>query len=468
MSPSEEKSGLVVAANRLPVAWNEATEEWEASPGGLVSALTPILQEAEGAWVGWTGDPDHAPEPFEHDGIQQHPVPISADEIENHYLGFCNTTIWPLYHNAIRTPEYHRHWWRPYDAVNRRFANAIADSLRWGGTVWVHDYQLQLVPGYLRERRSDAAIGFFLHIPFPPCELFGYLPWRRNVLRHLLAADVVAFQTESDADNFAECAVRYVGARAVEGGVEFDGRLVRLQAAPISIDTGLFERLARTPDVQAHADSLRRRLGPDRTVILAVDRLDYTKGIGHRLKALTTFFERRAETAGNCAVLQIAVPTREEIPDYAEMRDEVERLVGQLNGRFGKPGYTPFTYMYRSLPREELVACYRAADVMLVTPLCDGMNLVAKEYVATRYDDTGVLVLSEFAGAAVELEEALQVNPYDSDWLAYTIDEAVNLPAAEKRTRMAALRTRVWDNDVFDWAKTCLAAIEQAAPEAAR
>lgn len=466
--PSEEKSRLVVAANRLPVAWNEQTEEWETSPGGLVSALTPILQKDEGAWVGWTGEAEHAPDPFEHDGIRQCPVPISADEIRNHYLGFCNTTIWPLYHNAIRTPEYHRHWWRPYDAVNRRFADAIADSLRWGGTVWVHDYQLQLVPGYLRERRSDAAIGFFLHIPFPPVELFAYLPWRRNVLRRLLASDVLGFQTQADAQNFAACAERYVGARSVEGGVEFDDRFVRLQAAPISIDTGHFERLARSPKVQAHADSLRRRLGPDRTVILAVDRLDYTKGIGHRLKALTTFFERRPETAERCAVLQVAVPTREEIPDYQEMRDEVDRLVGQLNGRFGKPGYTPFTYMYRSLPQEELVACYRAADVMLVTPLKDGMNLVAKEYVATCYDDSGVLVLSEFAGAAVELEEALQVNPFDSDWLAYTIDEAVNLSAGEKRNRMAALRARVWDYDVFDWSQDCLAAIEQAAPEAAR
>ena len=352
--PAQDKTGLIVAANRLPVAWNEEADEWETSPGGLVSALTPILQEAEGAWVGWTGLPDHAPDPFDHDGIRQCPVPVSAEEIEHHYLGFCNTTIWPLYHNAIRTPEYHRHWWRPYDAVNRRFADAIADQLRWGGTVWVHDYQLQLVPGYLRERRSDAAIGFFLHIPFPPCELFGYLPWRRNVLRRLLAADVIGFQTQPDADNFATCAATYVGARPVEGGVEFDGRFVRLQSAPISIDTGRFERLARSAAVQAHAESLRRRLGPDRTVMLAVDRLDYTKGIGHRLKALTTFFERRPETARECAVLQIAVPTREQIHDYAEMRDEVERLVGQLNGRFGKPGYTPFTYMYRSLPQEEL------------------------------------------------------------------------------------------------------------------
>ena len=407
----DDKSGLVVAANRLPVAWNAATSEWEVSPGGLVSALTPILQEAEGAWVGWSGEADHEPDTFVHDGIRQCPVSISADEIENHYLGFCNATIWPLYHNAIRTPEYHRHWWRPYEAVNRRFAGVIADSLRWGGTVWIQDYQLQMVPGFLRERRSDAAIGFFLHIPFPPPELFGYLPWRRNVLRGLLASDVLGFQTESDALNFAHCAERFVGARNVEGGLEFDGRFVRLQAAPISIDTGRFERLARSVGVNEHAETLRRRLGPDRTVILAVDRLDYTKGIGHRLKALTTFFERRPETAGGCAVLQVAVPTREEIPDYAEMRDEVDRLVGQLNGRFGKPGFTPFTYMYRSLPQEELVACYRAADVMLVTPLCDGMNLVAKEYVASRYDDTGVLVLSEFAGAAVELEEALQVNP---------------------------------------------------------
>ncbi|MGI9038619.1 MAG: alpha,alpha-trehalose-phosphate synthase (UDP-forming) [Gemmatimonadota bacterium] len=459
------KAALVVAANRLPVAWNEALDEWETSPGGLVSALAPILQEAGGAWVGWTGEPDHAPEPFDHDGIRNCPIRIDADEVENHYLGFCNATIWPLYHNSVRTPEYHRHWWRPYEAVNRRFAETIADSLRWGGTVWVHDYQLQLVPGYLRERRSDAAIGFFLHIPFPPCELFGYLPWRRNVLRRLLAADVVAFQTQSDADNLAESAVRYVAAKRVDGGVEFDGRFVRLQAAPISIDTGAFESLARSPEVEAQAASLRRRLGPDKKILLAVDRLDYTKGIAHRLKALATFFERRAETAAECAVVQVAVPTREDIADYVDMRGEVERLIGQLNGRFGRPGHTPFTYMYTSLTQEDLVACYRAADVMLVTPLCDGMNLVAKEFVATRFDNTGVLVLSEFAGAAVELEEALQVNPYDSDWLAYSVDEAVNLAPDEAKARMMALRNRVWERDVFDWSRDCLEAIEQAAPK---
>lgn len=467
-SDSRSKASLVVAANRLPVAWNEDAEAWEASPGGLVSALTPILQEAEGAWVGWSGEPDHAPEPFDHDGIRNCPVPIDADEVENHYLGFCNATVWPLYHNAVRAPEYHRHWWRPYETVNQRFAEAIADSLRWGGTVWVHDYQLQLVPGYLRERRSDAAIGFFLHIPFPPCALFGYLPWRRNVLRRLLAADVVAFQTDSDAHNFAESAASFVAARPVEGGVEFDGRFVRLQTAPIAINTGAFESLARTSDVEAHSASLRKRLGPDKKILLAVDRLDYTKGIAHRLKALATFFERRPETAANCAVVQVAVPTREDIADYVDMRGEVERLIGQLNGRFGRPGHTPFTYMYTSISQEELVACYRAADVMLVTPLCDGMNLVAKEYVASRYDNTGVLVLSEFAGAAVELEEAIQVNPYDSDWLAYSIDEAVNIPPGEAKARMMALRNRVWERDVFDWSRECLDAIEQAAPKPVR
>ena len=199
----DEKSSLVVAANRLPVRWSEEDDEWETSPGGLVSALTPILQEAGGTWVGWSGTADFAPEPFVQDGIRQRPVSLSSDEVEDYYLGFCNTTIWPLYHHAIRTPEYHRHWWRPYDEVNRRFADAIADSLRWGGTVWVHDYHLQLVPGYLRERRSDASIGFFLHIPFPPSELFAHLPWRRNLLRRLLAADVIGFQTEANVRNFA-------------------------------------------------------------------------------------------------------------------------------------------------------------------------------------------------------------------------------------------------------------------------
>jgi trehalose 6-phosphate synthase len=263
-----KKSSFVVAANRLPVRWDEQEEEWHSSPGGLVSALRPILQEREGTWVGWTGQPDQELAPFEHDSIEQHPVALSAGDIENYYHGFCNATIWPLYHNAIRTPEYHRHWWRPYETVNRRFAEEIVEAVEPDGTVWIHDYHLQLVPFFIREECPDARIGFFLHIPFPPIELFGYLPWRREVLRGLLGADVVAFQTKQGVDNFTEAAARFLGARPVTDGLEHDGRFVRLQWSPIAVDTGAFERLARSSEVQAHADSIHER----RNVLRALSR----------------------------------------------------------------------------------------------------------------------------------------------------------------------------------------------------
>lgn len=457
---TSERSGFVVAANRLPVRWREETGDWEMSPGGLVTALRPVLKERGGTWVGWTGRPDHSPDPFSHDGIGQRAVQLSKKEIIGHYRGFCNSTLWPLYHNAIRSPEYHRHWWRPHLAVNRRFARAVVDALAEDGTAWIHDYQLQLVPSLVRERRPSARIGFFLHIPFPPIELFGYLPWRRPVLRGLLGADVLAFQTRQGVTNFTESAVRHVGARAVDEGVEFDGRLVRLQCSPISIDTRGFETLARSPGVAEEAASLRERLGPHRKILLGVDRLDYTKGIAVRLKAIETFFRRHRGAAEECHVLQIAVPTREKVSDYAAMREDVEQLVGQINGEFGTTGHTPVTYLYRKLPPEDLVACYRAADVMMVTPLCDGMNLVAKEYVATRYDDTGVLILSEFAGAAHELEDALLVNPLDANWMADRLRDAVALSEDEARRRMIALREGVLGHDVFAWSASCLRAIE--------
>ncbi|MGH7540569.1 MAG: alpha,alpha-trehalose-phosphate synthase (UDP-forming) [Gemmatimonadota bacterium] len=451
---------FVLAANRLPVRWDEEACAWETSPGGLVSALTPILQEREGAWVGWTGMPDHEPDPFVHDGILHRPVPLSPDEIEEHYRGFCNGTLWPLYHNALRSPEFHRHWWRPYRAVNRRFARTIAEALDPEGAAWIHDYHLQLVPGALRRLRPAARIGFFLHIPFPSVGLFAHLPWRRALLEGLLGSDVLAFQTRRSASNFEEAALRHSGAIAADGGLEWKGRFVRLQWAPIAIDTAAFEARARAPEVRDHAASIRRRLGPNRKVLLGVDRLDYTKGIDVRLKALHTFYQRHEEEALRCAFLQIAVPSREAVAEYRAEREHVERLVGQINGGYGRPGYQPVTYMYRSVPVEELTACYVAADIMLVTPLCDGMNLVAKEYVASRIDDTGMLVLSEFAGAAAELEEALLVNPFDVNGLVQTLREAVRLEEPEQRERMAALRARVRRHDVFAWSEQCLAAIE--------
>ena len=456
----EDTSNFVVISNRLPVSRDEEEGRWETSPGGLVSALVPILREREGVWIGWTGVPDFAPPPFTHDDMRLHPVPLSQQEMEAYYLGFCNNTLWPLYHNAIRTPQYHRRWWHPYRETNERFAEAAGRVLAPSGVAWVHDYQLQLVPRYLREWRPDATIGFFLHIPFPPVELFAYLPWRESVLEGLLGADVLAFQTRQSVSNFRNAALQYSAARPDGDDLKYEGRRVRLQWAPISIDAENFESTARSRAVADRAARLREQFPPVRRILLGVDRLDYTKGIDHRLRAIHTFHSRHPKEAAETVLLQVAVPSREELIQYAEQRDRVERLVGQINGEFGRPGYTPVVYMYRQLEFEELVAAYSVADVMLVTPLCDGMNLVAKEYVASRVSDDGLLVLSEFAGAASELKEAVLINPLNLDQLAEALRRAVQTPPEEAATRMQALRATVQRYDVYRWSRKCIEALE--------
>lgn len=456
----DRTSDFVVVANRLPVSRDEDSDVWETSPGGLVSALIPILRERDGVWVGWTGGPDFAPAPFTHDGMQLHSVALSREEMDAYYLGFCNNTLWPLYHNAIRTPQYHRRWWHPYREVNDRFAEEAADVLTASGVAWIHDYQLQLVPGFLRQRRPDATIGFFLHIPFPPVELFAYLPWRESVIDGLLGADVVAFQTQQSVSNFRDAALRFSDAKPVADGLEYRGRFVKLQWAPISIDPEEFARTAVLPRVVAGATDLRDRLGPARQIMLGVDRLDYTKGIDHRLRAIQTLHERYPEQAAASVFLQIAVPSREELIQYADQRERVERLVSRINGDFGRPGYTPVVYMYRQVEFEDLVSAYLAADIMVVTPLCDGMNLVAKEYVASRTSDDGLLVLSEFAGAASELTEAVLINPVNLDGFAEALRDALCMSREEVASRMGPLRRTVRQNDVFRWSRSCIRELE--------
>ncbi len=449
---------IVVVANRLPVSWDG--EQWHTSPGGLVRALVPVLQRGDGAWVGWHGTSGFHPEPFGHDGIHQQPVDLSPDELEGFYYGFCNGTLWPLYHDAVVAPQFHRHWWRPYVAVNGRYAERAAAVLGVGDVAWVQDYQLQLVPALLRRMRPEATIGFYLHIPFPPIELFARLPWRREIVEGLLGADVVAFQTRASADNFARAARRFAGAeRDGRRDLRWQGRAVHLQPAPIAIDTAHFEETASRPEVQRRAAELVHELGDVEHLILGVDRLDYTKGIDLRLKAFAGLLDREPTARRRYSFVQVAVPSREEVPAYQQLRMEIEQLVGRINGEHGEPGWTPVSYLYRNLPFEELVAYYVAADVMLVTPLRDGMNLVAKEYVASRVGEDGVLVLSEFAGAAEQLRSALLVNPYDVDAMTAAVERATTMTVRQARGRMRRLRRTVREADVFDWARSCLATL---------
>lgn len=463
--PARKKWPLLIVANRLPVVSGKAKGEgtWKRSPGGLVSAMTPIVQREGGAWAGWTGSTGPAPDPFEHEGIAHLPVPISRTQLASFYDGFCNGTIWPLYHGAIREPRYHRRWWRPYVTVNRRFAEATAQSAAEDATVWVHDYHLQLVPALLREMRPDLKIGFFLHIPFPPEELFGRLPWRRQILEGLLGADVIGFQTRGDAVNFLRLAKRYADARVDGDELQIHGHTVSVDAFPVSTDFDHYSAVAGEPKVVKRSLQLHHQVGQGRKIILGVDRLDYTKGIDLRLRAFRELLSRNPDAARECVLVQLAVPSRGRVSEYRELRSQVEELVGQINGEFSEVGLTPVQYMHRELPFKELIALYRSAEVMVVTPLADGMNLVAKEYVATRYDNSGVLILSEFAGAAQELRSALQVNPHDVDGLAETINMALSLPEKEVTRRMSKMREVVAGHTVFDWADSFMESLSSHA-----
>jgi len=461
---------FVVVANRLPVDVSlddDGEPTWTRSPGGLVTALAPVMASTSGAWVGWGGSPDLELEPFDVDGTELIPVVLSEDDLEKFYEGFSNDTLWPLYHDVIEPPAFHRQWWDSYQKVNQRFAEAAAAQAAQGATVWVHDYQLQLVPQLLRALRPDLRIGYFHHIPFPPLELFAQLPWRVQVLEGLLGADLVGFQRAGDAANFVRTVRRLTDLTtrgqmvtlAEPDGHTGPGRHVRAAAFPISIDSHAFDELARTDAVRERARQIRRELGDPEYLLLGVDRLDYTKGIRHRIKAYGELLSEERLSPHSTTLVQVASPSRENVGAYQTLRDDVELLVGRINGDYGQVGHAPVQYLHQSFPMEEMAALYLAADVMLVTALRDGMNLVAKEYVAARSDDRGALVLSEFTGAADELTGAVLVNPHDIDGMKDAFTYAVHLEPRESRKRMRRLRRRVLGHDVVAWSEDFLAAL---------
>ncbi|KQR25025.1 alpha,alpha-trehalose-phosphate synthase (UDP-forming) [Microbacterium sp. Leaf151] len=458
------QADFVVVANRLPVDRTPDGEGWRRSPGGLVTALEPVMRSADGAWVGWAGQADVDVEPFEFDDMHLVPVTLAASDVQLYYEGFSNDTIWPLYHDVISPPTYKRAWWDAYVKVNKRFADAAAAVAAEGGTVWVQDYQLQLVPKLLRELRPDITIGYFHHIPFPAYGLYSQLPWRKQVLEGLLGADVIGFQRVADAGNFARAVRRQLRYETKASGIlvpdaEGGTRVALAKAFPISIDAESYVELAQRPDIQQRAREIREGLGNPRKILLGVDRLDYTKGIRHRLKAWGEVLEDGRATVEDATLVQVASPSRERVDAYMQLRDEIEMTVGRINGDYDTTTHTAIRYLHQSYPREEMVALFLAADVMLVTALRDGMNLVAKEYVASRIDNRGVLVLSEFAGAADEMGSALLINPHDIDGLKDAVIRAVDMPAAEQGRRMRTLRRRVREHDVEDWSRGFLEAL---------
>jgi trehalose 6-phosphate synthase len=386
------------------------------------------------------------------DGFRLVPVSLSDDEVERYYEGQSNATIWPLYHDAVEPPIYRRRWRDAYREVNRRYAQATAEVAAKGATVWVQDYQLQLVPAMLREMRPDLLIGFFLHIPFPPIELFMQQPQRTEVLRGLLGADLVGFQQRLAAQNFLRLARHLLGTPYSGNTLEYEGRRVKADAFPISIDVAEMERLADNPLVRERAEQIRKELGDPKTIILGVDRLDYTKGIEHRLKAFRELLADGKLSVPESVMVQVATPSRERVEHYQALRVKVEREVGRINGDFGRVGVPAVHYLHQSYSRSELAALYCAADVMMVTPLRDGMNLVAKEYVAARADHGGALVLSEFAGAAGEMRQAFLCNPHDLDAVKEALMRAATVDPAEARRRMGIMQRHLRRHDVAAWA----------------
>ena len=450
------RHGFVVAANRLPVRKVD-DGGWALSPGGLVTALTPVMKARESAWIGWSGDIDDALPPFRHDDVTLHPVNLSQREHDNYYEGFSNGTIWPLYHSGALSTQYHRHWWDAYRRVNERFARQAIISTAEGGTLWVHDYHLQLVPEMVRNARPDLKIGFFLHTPFPPGELFHRLPWRENIARGLMGADIIGFQTPDDARHFLNVCRRVLDMPAVlidEPSVTmpWNGRDVTIGSFPISVDVDAVEALATDPSVVAAAEQLRIDVGSPRKLLLGVDRLDYTKGIDVRLRALKELLESGEVAADDVAFIQVATPSRDDVRGYSDMREQIERLVSEINGNFARMGHPVVQYLHQSFGFEDLMAMYRAADVMLVTPYRDGMNLVAKEFVASKIDDQGSLILSEFAGTAQEFTEARLCNPFDLDGVKNVLRQALQSPPEEQARRMSAMRATLKANTVHDWA----------------
>jgi trehalose 6-phosphate synthase/phosphatase len=467
---------LIVVSNRLPLTLQKTEEGWKTvrSSGGLASAMNPLLGKIGGDWIGWAGD---AGEDSQERGAilagwaeTDHcfAVNLPKDVAAGFYEGYANQTLWPVFHSFPTQLKFDAKDWEAYVEANRIFCEAVVDRYQPNDLIWVHDYHLMLLPQMLRDKLPDAAVGFFLHIPFPSSEIFPVLPRREELLEGLLGADLLTFQTHGHLQQFRAALLRVLGMESKIAQTAVGSRPVRLEALPIGIAPEEYTDLLKNDEATArqYAEWVSRYQG--RKVLLAVDRLDYTKGVPERLRAYAYLLRSSPELKEKVVLIQIAVPTREAINTYQDLRTEVNRLAGEINGKLGTPQWTPLVYINRSIERSELVGLYKLADVCWVGSLRDGMNLVAKEYVACKAEGDGVLVLSEFAGAAAEMGEALLINPFDEERTAATIKRALVLDEQERQLRMTALHNRVLRNDVFHWGERFLAALQDAVSERGR
>ncbi len=465
-SDENRPSQLVVVSNRRPFTVKDGPDGpvVERSAGGLVAAVYPLMESTGGTWIAWDGedvargregiDSARTREPGdEHSFCHFVPLRLSAREIQNYYYGFSNRALWPLCHLFIGRSHFEPDEFRDYVRVNEKFADATSAVVSRTDRIWIHDYHLALVPDLLREQRRTnlGPVGLFWHIPFPPWDVFRALPWSRQILQGMLGADLVGFHLEDYAENFRQSVRK--GLRLEQHGSDIltkDGRRVKVGAFPIGIDAEKIESLAASPQVSRRVQQIRDRLNTEH-LVLAVDRLDYSKGIPERLKAVERFFERYPRRRGTVVFAQVAVPSRTRVEEYRAIKRSIEEAVGRINGRFTEEGWVPIRYLYRSLPLNVLIAHYRAADVALITPLRDGMNLVAMEYVASRVKGDGALILSELAGVSELLPEAFLVNPFDAIAVADSIEAALSEPAEPQGRRMERMRDHVREHDVFGW-----------------
>jgi trehalose 6-phosphate synthase/phosphatase len=460
---------LLVVSNRLPIVLEKKSDGWGLKPGsgGLVSALAPVLSHRGGLWIGWPGIPlerGGAWEAVLHTGYRERgydlvPVLLSDEEVRDFYDGFANAILWPLFHDLLGQCHFEPSFWYAYLKVNEKFAACVREQSRKGDFIWVQDYQLIHVAEFLRRESEPARIGFFLHIPFPPLDILLRLPWRGQILRALLAYDLLGFQTPRDLRNFLTCIENLLPEVEIHQGdhggpiteVHAGSRVVRVGAFPIGIDFQSYEDAARAEEVERRMVELRGRMG-SRQIIIGVDRLDYTKGLIERLKGFRNALQRHEELREQAILFQVVVPSREGVPEYQALKADIERLVGEINGEFSLAGWVPVHYHYRSLARRDLLALYRMARICLVTSTKDGMNLVAKEFCAAQVDSCGVLILSEFAGAAAQLQAgALLVNPHDIEGVADALKAAFEMDEDERRRRMDEMRTIVREQDIFWW-----------------
>ena len=475
---------LIMVSNRLPFALDSAGEDlWTVTTavGGLVSAVEPVLRERGGTWIGWPGIAGKIPqgplaEATRDAGYNVVPVALSETERDEFYYGYSNEVIWPLFHDLQNFCNFEPAYWQAYKQVNERYADAIIRNAQSNDFIWVHDYHLMYVAQALRERSAPqqlSAVTFFLHIPFPPYDIFTKLPQQRGLLRALLQFDLVGFQTRRDVRNFLQCVRRVMpDAKVLSRGnthlIKFEKRKIHVGHFPIGIDFDSFEKGAKCEVVAQKSQQLRASF-PDCQLMLGSDRLDYSKGIPERLRAFREALERYPEIRSRVVLIQIVVPSRVEIPRYHEFKGRIDRLVGDINGRFSTSTWIPVQYHFRGLDRLNLLAHYRACDIAFVTPLKDGMNLVAKEYCACRTNEDGALILSQFAGAAEQLKpDALLVNPYDIEQMADTVLTAFRMSQADRSARMKRMRRNVRKENVFWWVDSFLKAGAKLAPRSLR